>query len=151
MTRKEARARTFAMDYHRGQFDDAGKAFFYAHIVPVINILKILTDDEETICAGYLHDILEDTTANLSQLRKIFGDDIARIVRELTHDGKPDSIGYYFPKLKSKKAIMVKFADRLSNMSRMENWDKERQEHYLKNSRFWKNDNTIRGSNPTQF
>jgi len=35
---------------------------------------------------------------------------------------------------------MIKFADRLSNVSRMKPWETGRQEHYLRRSKFWKND-----------
>ena len=35
---------------------------------------------------------------------------------------------------------MIKFADRLSNISRMKAWDEDRKNHYLCRSKFWKND-----------
>ena len=55
-------------------------------------------------------------------------------------EGKKDEKGYWFPRLKSKDAIIVKFADRLSNLSRMDVWDEERQQHYLKKSKFWRSE-----------
>ena len=48
--------------------------------------------------------------------------------------------GYWSPRLKTKRGIILKFADRLSNLSRIESWDKKRQEHYLKKSKFWKSE-----------
>ena len=48
-----------------------------------------------------------------------------------------DQKGYYFPRLKSKEAILIKFADRLSNLSRMSSWNMKRQEQYLRKSKFW--------------
>lgn len=57
---------------------------------------------------------------------------------EVTHEGQKDEYGYYFPRLKTKEGIMLKFADRLSNLSRMDNWNERRVAHYIKKSRFWK-------------
>jgi hypothetical protein len=53
-------------------------------------------------------------------------------------ESEKDSYGYYFPRLKSQKAITIKFADRLSNLSRMNAWDEERRRQYLAKSKFWK-------------
>ena len=43
----------------------------------------------------------------------------------------------HFPLLRSREAIMVKFADRLSNLSRMRDWPGDWQEDYLRESCFW--------------
>ncbi len=45
--------------------------------------------------------------------------------------------GWYFPRLHSRKAIVVKFADRLSNLARMVGWPGDWQQGYLDESRFW--------------
>jgi (p)ppGpp synthase/HD superfamily hydrolase len=111
------RAKMFAQDKHRNQKDDNGFPFFY-HVEQVARILGIVTKDLDLIACGYLHDTLEDTETTLEELRKAFGSRIASLVFELTHEGKKE--GYYFPRLQSKEAILIKFADRLSNLSRME-------------------------------
>jgi GTP pyrophosphokinase len=95
-----------------------------------------VTDDAEVLCAGILHDLLEDTDTTYEELVHEFNKPIADLVLELTQHGGGDS-GYYFPFLKSRKAIMVKFADRLSNLSRMDDWPGDRQEVYLEMSRSW--------------
>lgn len=128
----------FAFKKHGGILDDSGRTYFDAHLVPVWHILELVTKDQEILMAGLLHDTLEDTDTTYEELKREFGQRVADLVNEVTHDGKKDSYGLYFPRLKSKDAILIKFADRLSNLSRMEPWDKHRQEHYLRKSKFWK-------------
>ena len=65
-----------------------------------------------------------------------FNKPIADLVLELTQEGDKET-GYYFPRLRSRKAVLVKFADRLSNLSRMDDWPGDRQQIYLEMSRFW--------------
>ena len=133
-------AEVFSDQRHAGQLDDEGKSYFLAHICQVVEIIKQVTDDEEIIAAAYLHDTLEDTKTTYEELKSIFGERVARLVHEVTHDGQKDNHGYYFPRLQSKEGIMLKFADRLSNISRMTAWAIPRQENYLKKSKFWKSE-----------
>lgn len=133
-------AYAFAAMKHKGQKDDLGMDYFEAHILNVVSILEQCGKEvtEEMMCAAYLHDTLEDTETTYEELVETFGEKVADLVKELTHEGKADEKGYYFPHLKSKEAIIIKVADRLSNLTRMSCWDKSRQEHYLKKSKFWK-------------
>lgn len=134
----EKQAYEFAKNKHKGQLDDMGMDYFKGHILVVVQILKIVTSDVALIAAAYLHDTIEDTETTYEELREIFGQEIADLVVEVTHEGKKDDKGYYFPNLHSKKAIILKFADRLSNLTRMSPWNTKRQEAYLKKSVFWK-------------
>jgi (p)ppGpp synthase/HD superfamily hydrolase len=130
----------FALRKHEGQKDDAGKDYFKSHVLHVLNILELVTQDERVLSAGILHDTIEDTDTTYEELQKEFGNVVADLVMEVTHDGKKDEHGYYFPRLHSKDGILIKFADRLSNLSRMEPWDIARQEQYLNKSKFWKSE-----------
>jgi GTP pyrophosphokinase len=130
----------FAKTKHGEQKDDEGYSYFQAHILQVVSILRQVTDDVDIISAGYLHDTIEDTDTTHEELVREFGQRIADLVLEVTHEGQKDNVGYYFPRLKSKDAIIIKFADRLSNLSRMNAWDKERQAQYVRKSKFWKSD-----------
>lgn len=132
-------ARIFADKAHKGQVDDDNLPFFQAHPEVVGDILKLLKCRDEVIAAGYLHDVLEDTEATYEQLKEKFGQEIADLVNEVTHEGNKSS-GYYFPRLKSRDAIMIKLADRLSNISRMNSWSAKRREHYLNKTKFWKSE-----------
>ena len=131
------KAFNFAKKKHENTLDDCDKNYFNTHVCHVVEIVKNVTNDDEIIVTAYLHDTLEDTETTLDELKKEFGERIANLVHELTHDGDKTK-GYYFPRLKTKEAILIKFADRLSNLSRMESWSEKRKEHYLNKSRFWR-------------
>jgi (p)ppGpp synthase/HD superfamily hydrolase len=132
----EEKALEFASIKHEGQMDDQGRPYFFAHIIQVYSLLKDVTDDVEILCAGILHDTIEDTGTTYDELVREFNKEIADLVTELTFQGDED-VGRYFPLLHSHKAIVVKYADRLSNLVRMVDWQGDWQEGYLKNSVFW--------------
>jgi len=136
MGRLEDKALEFAAEKHKGQLDDQGRPYFFAHIVQVHGLLNEVTDDEETLCAGLLHDVIEDTETTYEELVHEFNKEIADLVMEMTYEGDEDT-GRYFPRLQSRKAIVVKFADRLSNLARMVDWPGDWQQGYLDASRFW--------------
>jgi len=127
----------FAREKHKGQVDDQGDDYFKAHCCKVAQILEQVNAKPEIVAAGYLHDTIEDTDTTYEELVSVFGKEIADLVYEVTHEGRADNKGYYFPRLKSKDAILIKFADRLSNLTRMQSWDEKRQEQYIRKSKFW--------------
>jgi len=132
----------FGAEAHAGNLDDAGKDYFLTHCWQVYEIVKILyPEDFELQAAALLHDILEDTDVTYENLVSEFGVDIANLVLEVTHERRADDTGWYFPHLHSIRGIVLKFADRASNLSRMEEvWDAERIEKYIKKSKFWQSD-----------
>jgi len=137
------KALEFASERHKGQLDDQGRPYFFAHIVQVYGILIDVSDDTEILCAGLLHDILEDTDTSYEELRSVFTPNIAEIVMMVTHNKNK-----VFPNLKATeeynvlfhKAVLVKFADRLSNLSRMESWSDMKRYEYINSSIFWRTD-----------
>lgn len=135
------RARVFAYEKHKDQLDDSGEPYFF-HCNQVAEIIGTVTNIEEVVAAAYLHDTIEDTNTTYEELEERFGIWVADLVMEVTHDGD-ETKGYYFPRLKSRWAIMIKFADRLSNISRMEPWSEKRRDHYLKRSQFWKTEKPV--------
>lgn len=132
------KAAHFALVKHQGQLDDSGKSYFEAHLIHVAFILKSAGCSEEVQAAGYLHDTLEDTDTTYEELVEEFGQIVADLVSEVTHEGQKDEYGYYFPRLKTRDGVMVKLADRMSNLMRMETWSEKRQKHYIKKTKFWK-------------
>jgi guanosine-3',5'-bis(diphosphate) 3'-pyrophosphohydrolase len=137
MGRLEDKALDYASKRHRGQMDDRGRPYFFAHVIQVYNVLLDVTDDEATICAGLLHDVIEDTDTTYEELVHEFNKEIADLVMEVTHEGT-DYRDFYFPRLESRKAVLVQFADRLSNMSRMRDWPGDVQQRFLEDSVFWR-------------
>lgn len=131
------KANIFALKKHQNQKDDSGQPYI-DHLEKVYTLLTLITDDQAVLAAAWLHDTVEDTDTTEEELRSIFGDRITDLVMEVTHEGKKDETGFYYPRLHTQEGIMIKFADRLHNISRMEPWDDRRIEQYLKKSKFWK-------------
>lgn len=127
----------FANFKHFGQEDDDGFPYI-EHPLRVMQILRQVRADNHVLVAGVLHDTIEDTQTSYEEIEQRFGKKVADLVLELTYEGKKDHYGYYFPRLHSKEAIMIKLADRLDNISRMTSWDKDRQAQYLRKTKFWK-------------
>ena len=136
MDNDPVRAMLFASAKHANHFDDDGKPYIH-HLIQVVDILKVITKDKDILCAAWLHDTLEDTKTTHEELIQEFGQKIADLVHEMTHEGSKDDKGYFFPRLQSLDAILIKFADRLSNLSRMSSWNEQRKAQYMKRSKFW--------------
>jgi (p)ppGpp synthase/HD superfamily hydrolase len=132
----------FGAKAHAGHLDDSGKDYFLTHCWQVYEIVKILYPDDFALhMAALLHDILEDTDVTYENLVSEFGVDVANLVHEVTHERRADDTGWYFPHLHSIRGIVMKFADRASNLSRMEGaWDAERIDKYIKKSKFWQSE-----------
>lgn len=139
------KALVYAAKKHGDQLDDADRPYFFAHIVQVHSVLTDVTDDEETLCAGILHDTMEDQGVSFDELAQEFTPNIAKLVYALT-DEKDETGRKFFPRLTReylgdhlyKKAVLAKFADRISNVSRLDVWSQKRQMKYLeKRSKFW--------------
>lgn len=129
----DSKAWSFAVNAHKGQLDDNGRDFFLAHPAVVATLLTLVAPaDTNLSAAGLLHDVIEDTKYTYEDLKREFGEDIADLVHEVTYEGQKDAYGYYFPRLRTRRGVMLKLADRLSNLSRMESWSQERRDHYVK-------------------
>ena len=73
------RAYTFAHDAHTGQKRKDGSDYI-SHPTAVAKVLVELRMDAESICAGFMHDVLEDCDVQKTNLEKLFNKDIANIV-----------------------------------------------------------------------
>lgn len=140
-----SQAIVFGAKAHAGQLDDAGKDYFMTHCWQVYEIVRILyPEDLELQAAALLHDVLEDTDVAYETLASEFGVCVADLVQEVTHERQADDSGWYFPHLHSIRGTVLKFADRASNLSRMEGaWDDKHIEKYLKKSKFWQSEDAL--------
>ncbi|MEN9874316.1 MAG: hypothetical protein RL186_1213, partial [Pseudomonadota bacterium] len=77
------RAYIFAMQRHGGQLRASGDPYF-AHPIEVAGILTELRLDSSSIITGLLHDTVEDTTATLDEIEKLFGAEVASLVDGVT-------------------------------------------------------------------
>lgn len=74
------RAIVFAVHAHAGT-ERRGKGFPYiVHPMEAVEIVASITSDQELLAAAALHDVVEDTDVTVEDIRKEFGERIARIV-----------------------------------------------------------------------
>jgi (p)ppGpp synthase/HD superfamily hydrolase len=76
----------FANERHAGQVRDVDDLPFVTHPVEVACLLHEAGYSDEVVAAGVLHDVLEDTDAELSELEAQFGSDVARLVAAVSDD-----------------------------------------------------------------
>ena len=116
----------YALHHHEGQKRSSGKPYF-EHCLAVGQILASWGMDHNTVIAGLLHDIIEDTEVTYQDLEKQFSKDIAELVDGVTKLGgiqfstKQAKQAGNFMKLllsvaKDLRVIIIKFADRMHNM-----------------------------------
>lgn len=123
------KAHDFAKKAHTRQKRASGEDFFL-HPLEVAKILIDMKADSATICAGLLHDTVEDTKITPELLKQEFGDEIAELVEGVTKIGimhfesKEDYNAENIRKVilataKDIRVILIKLADRLHNMRTM--------------------------------
>jgi hypothetical protein len=91
----EIAAAEFARRAHTGQvLEDGVTPYFEGHVMAVVDILIEIGASEETIVAGYLHDVVAITTTSLDQVEEAFGARIAALVGAASGAGRyPETPG----------------------------------------------------------
>lgn len=123
---KIKQAYTLAESAHEGQKRVSGEAYI-CHPVAVATILVELGMDSESVIAALLHDVVEDTDIPLEQIKKEFGDEVARMVDGVTKMGlvplhtKEEQQAENVRKMllataQDVRVVIIKLADRLHNM-----------------------------------
>lgn len=79
-------ARAFALQAHEGQMRKVRDVPMFEHLEEVAFLLKDAGYSDETVAAGYLHDVVEDTKVTIEQVRAVFGEKVASIVAGHTED-----------------------------------------------------------------
>jgi len=120
-----AKAYKFAEHAHEGQKRMSGEPYF-VHLHEVAKILAGLEMDAQTIAAGYLHDVLEDTQITEEEIKKEFGEDIVFLINGVTklgtlkyrgHERHVESLRKFFVAMANDlRVVIIKFADRLHNL-----------------------------------
>ena len=80
MMNKIEEAIIYATVMHQGKIRKLGSIPYILHPLEVAQILATLTDDEDIITAGILHDIVDDTDGTLAEIGKRFGERVAELV-----------------------------------------------------------------------
>jgi len=131
------RAFDYAAEAHAGQLRQSGQEFIY-HPWGAAKILAGLQLDEATLAAALLHDVVEDTSTDIEDLRAEFGDEIAKLVEGVTKltrvqfQSREHAEAENYRKLivamaEDLRVILIKLADRLHNLRTIEYLGKQKQ------------------------
>ena len=132
----------FATSAHADQKRASGEPYINH---PIIVASKLISwgMDIDSVLAGVLHDVVEDTTVSVDQIESLFGGDVAFIVEGVTKVTKASAemadLANYLPQTKDNlsklliaigqdiRVIIIKLADRLHNLSTLQHLSKDKQ------------------------
>ena len=134
------KAYNVANEAHKDQMRKSGEPYII-HPLYVAIILADLEMDKETIVAGILHDVVEDTIMTYDEIAQMFGTDVANLVDGVTKLGRLEFAGgdkleeqaenlrkMFLAMAKDIRVIMIKLADRLHNMRTLKHMRPEKQQ-----------------------
>ena len=118
----------FIMLKHDGQFRKSGEPYYH-HLIEVAYILASLQCGPNTIIAGLLHDVVEDTDVTVAEIKKKWGEEVSKIVDALTKIQRlklsritseefeaEDHRKIFLGMAKDIRVILITLADRLHNL-----------------------------------
>ena len=140
------RAYEYADKLHAGQLRKSNEPYII-HPLEVAYIVSTLELDDNAICAALLHDVVEDTSATLDDIKNEFGDEIAMLVDGVTKLGKIANYidkeeeqvenyrKFFMAMAKDIRVVMIKLADRLHNMRTLKHLSDDRKVAIAKETR----------------
>ena len=136
----------FIMEKHKNQFRRSGEPYYH-HLVEVAYILASLQCGPNTIIAGLLHDVVEDTDVTVEEIKKRWGEEVSKIVDALTKIQRlklskitseefeaEDHRKIFIGMAKDIRVIIIKLADRLHNLRTLAALNPDRQQAIAKES-----------------
>ncbi|WP_311486242.1 bifunctional (p)ppGpp synthetase/guanosine-3',5'-bis(diphosphate) 3'-pyrophosphohydrolase [uncultured Anaerococcus sp.] len=131
------KAYDFGVLHHNGQKRNSGEDYFI-HPIAVASNLSDMKLDDETICAGLMHDVLEDTDVTRDEMKAAFGEEITFLVdgvtklKNLNYTSKEEKQAENIRKMvmamaNDVRVVLIKLADRLHNMRTLEYMTRSKQ------------------------
>ncbi|KGF03127.1 RelA/SpoT family protein [Anaerococcus lactolyticus] len=131
------KAYDFGVLHHNGQKRNSGEDYFI-HPIAVASNLSDMKLDDETICAGLMHDVLEDTDVTRDEMKAEFGEEITFLVdgvtklKNINYTSKEEKQAENIRKMvmamaNDVRVVLIKLADRLHNMRTLEYMTREKQ------------------------
>lgn len=139
----------FATEAHKGQKRKSGEAY----ITHPLHVSKTLIEwgmDSDSVIAGLLHDVAEDTEKTLDEIETLFGADVAKLVDGVTKVSRAragmQDLGNYLPQTTDNlsklliavgqdvRVIIIKLADRLHNLQTLQYMPAEKQKKIARES-----------------
>jgi GTP diphosphokinase / guanosine-3',5'-bis(diphosphate) 3'-diphosphatase len=137
------RAYKMAEKAHQGQKRSSGEKYIEHSLHTAFNLIRIKADFN-SIIAGILHDVPEDTEYTIEDIRKEFNEDICNLIEGVTKLGKIKYHGVerYQENLKKMflavtddiRIMYIKFCDRLHNLRTLDSLPKNKQQRIAKES-----------------
>jgi GTP pyrophosphokinase len=139
------RSFAFAAERHAGQKRRSGDPYV-VHPVGVARIISELRLDVPSVCAGLLHDCVEDTSATAEDIGRLFGTEIQFLVEGVTKLGqipwttREERQAENFRKMllamaRDIRVILIKLADRVDNMRTLAHMPRDKQERISRETR----------------
>lgn len=129
-------AYSLAREAHKDQSRNTGDPYIIHPIAVATIAAEEMELDANTVCAAFLHDVVEDTPYTVDDIRERFGDDVAFLVDVVTKRKKEKymntkQVDNYKQILASVnydvRALLVKLADRLHNMRTLDSMRPDKQ------------------------
>ncbi len=131
------KAYEYAYDKHKDQTRHSGEPYF-VHVLNVAYELAKLKTDPDTICAGLLHDVIEDCDVTKEEFIENFGEEIYEMVEavtkisnlKFTDEKEYQAVNHrkiLIAMAKDVRVILVKLVDRLHNMRTLQYLPPEKQ------------------------
>ena len=135
----------FAAERHAGQRRRSGEPYV-VHPLGVARTITELRLDVASVCAGLLHDCVEDTSATAEDIGRLFGTEIQFLVDGVTKLGqipwttREERQAENFRKMllamaRDIRVILIKLADRVDNMRTLQHMPREKQERIARETR----------------
>ena len=128
----------YAAHHHSGQVRRSGEPYV-VHPLAVARTIADLQLDQAAVCAGLLHDTIEDTGATGDEIRELFGAEVQMLVEGVTKLGqvpwssREERQAENFRKMllamaRDIRVVLIKLADRTDNMRTLGHMSAEKQE-----------------------